>query len=56
MKHWSAQVCSQYGDALEAETRQCEGVSLRAVQDVLFRCRHSTGEDHTIEATTEWVS
>ena len=29
-------------------------VSLRAVQDVLFRCRHSTGEDHTRDATTEW--
>ena len=29
---------------------------LRAVQDVLLRCRHSTGEDHTRDATTEWVS
>ena len=40
----------------EAETRQCQGVSLRAVQNVLFRCRHSTGEDHTKDAKTEWVS
>ena len=44
------------GDAQEAEARQCEGVSVRAVQDVLLRCRHSTGEDHTRDATTEWVS
>ena len=28
---------SQCGDAQEAETRQCEGVSLRAVQDVLMQ-------------------
>ena len=33
-----AEICSQCGDAKEAETRQCEGVSPRAVQDVLFRC------------------
>ena len=26
-------------------------VFLGAVQDVLFRCRHSTGEDHTRDAT-----
>ena len=45
-----------FWDAQEAETRRCEGVSLGAVQDVLFRCRHSTGEDHTRDATTEWVS
>ena len=37
VKHWSAcEVCSQCGDAQEAETRQCEEVSLRAVQDVLL--------------------
>ena len=29
--------CSQSGDAQEAEKRQCEGSSLRAVQEVLFR-------------------
>ena len=44
------------GTPNEAEARQCEGVSLRAVQDVLLRCRHSTGKDHTRDATTEWVS
>ena len=44
------------GDAQEAEARQCKGVSLRAVQDVLLRCKQSTGEDHTRDATTEWVS
>ena len=47
---------SQWADAQEAETRQCKGVFLRAVQDVLFTCRHSTGEDHTRDATTEWFS
>ena len=36
--------------------KECEGVFLRAVQDVLFRCRHSTGYDHTRDATTDWVS
>ena len=30
---------------LSVGTRQYEGVSLRAVQDVLLRCRLSTGED-----------
>ena len=28
---------------------------LRAVKDVLFECRHSTGEYHTRDATTERV-
>ena len=44
------------GDAQEAEATQSEGVSLRAVQDTLLRCRHSTGWDHTRDATTEGVS
>ena len=35
--------------------RHWEGVSVRAVEDVLRRCRHSTYEDHTRDAT-EWVS
>ena len=44
------------GDAQETATRQCKEVLLRAIQAVLFRCRHSTGEDHTTDATAEWVS
>ena len=56
LKAKSEEICSPCGDAQKAETRQCKGVSLRAVQDVLFRCRHSTGEDHTRDATIESVS
>ena len=49
------EVFFQFWDAQEAETRQCEEASLGAVQNVLLRCRHSTGEDHTRDATTELV-
>ena len=34
MKQWPA--CSHCGDAKEAETRQCEGIFLRAIQNVLL--------------------
>ena len=36
--------------------RQCEGVSFRALQVLLYRCWHAKGEDHTGDATTDWVS
>ena len=57
VKHWSAwEAFTHYGNAQEADARQCEGVSLRRFQDVLVRCKHSTGENPIGDATTQWVN
>ena len=49
-------ICSQCGDAQESEARAGEKFSLRAVQNVLLKCRHSTGKYHTRDAKTKWLA
>ena len=44
VKYHLPETCSQRGYAEQAEARQCKGGFLRAVQDVLRRCWHSTGK------------